>query len=863
LEPLTRQAEELNDWVRTTVEILNGLRHDYECMKLKPPVRLFYAVDYYDVFLFASPFRPTTDDYSRKSKQPLSDVDRAVRAQAGRIAIFFGLPEEHYPHMLLLPYYREMREGLWSRKSRPSIPSYANLVGKLNEKVPNFSERLRTMQSNLQQLEPTKDIREEFGDVLGALTHIAPDLLYLVSNVYHNRAKLELALLDEGRLSADVESWPVYKLCKEPADRSGIVDAAQGLSTDPFWHRLFGQIRTGKEWEAGNINDSSALTILEKLNTILNPNGVAVLLISSTDSMQKVMRKAGDRQFVRFTVRGNQIKLPLVRDREAFRYYDRYRHQCKDPEKPAASEIVCLIEREMKRLESMDKEGTTVQEHIESLRSPVSTLYDIESVNILSAFVTNAGELRADLRKTHAIYDSSTYLKPYQRISPTVEELRDQVAGHIAVSETLEFTKVIVEILSDHGAYRAYILERILFLKCDLISEMFLLSGSSRVLTQPGEELTQPGEELTQPGEEFLIPIQRFYRLPHLIEFESDELRDDFRQLNELLYDPREAIDSDTVRSVLDCLRSMALKIASCQYWRKDGDARKGTQIQTELLQLPERLLVSYTFLLILGGQDLVLSGIAELLDNEKTGLRKEYTTSEYGLLQGSFVLLHVLAELEVEQGKLSKNEYFETLREVRQNVLSRFAVTGQAVLKDPNGLRHIDARLLYVFALIAGTGSYTKRMLKGWNLEAVIALRRLTVQELERRAAAGAEASYGLKVSMLDVAKTNLSYCLALSSTEEDIRNAAEIDESIESLEENMFQGCLHARGFVRLRLATIEEDTEKKRQLLKEAKAYFETALGRRTLGVPGIFLKDRLIQDIKDTDKAIRELDGSKRQ
>jgi hypothetical protein len=815
LQRLERQSSDLNKWLQEASRTLQLLQHDHELITGTNPLRFHFAVDFHEIRGYCFPFG--LDDFV-EDKFPTdkllqeNEYGKLVDDHISRSTFFFGLPKSYYPHMLLYPHYLELRNLVFHRIPSHKVRPLAAIRDALKSDLPDLEKTLMTLDEALAKRCASDALSDDAKILLETLARRTPSILYLIANLIEHGAKSLQVLLDGGRFRSDITAWPVYGLCSDTLEKKAFVRSAYSFDPNPSWLRLLNEIRTAEKYEAPNVVDSMALTIVQDLNRLFNKNGTIILLVSSTTALQSVVKRAGDDGWLSFEYKSRMVRTPLIRGIDSFRYYNHYRLLSNDPNHPNNEELLENIRADIRRLKAAEQLRDKMDKLTKSLESQQQSgqaLTDQISSHIdsLNLFITNADELRKDLYSLQMLSDSPVFLGPYEYSNFSSESIVESLVHNGRESYRKSVRRLIVtaiKILSDTRRYHNFMTSRILRLKIGIMSELYLSAGSSELISKLG------GKELTY--------LETFRRFPYHIAFDSAPLIKDVEKLMKTLSDPLKDPD---VSLLLKHLKKMAVSLAKGLYW-------KGLRPKSPMTRLdhPERLLASYTFLLALGNAELVEEGVEEIF---KCNLMQR---PEFAKYSQEFMLLNTYSYLE-------KRGYSSA---ACQDVLARFGVNPQNIEQGSPELTGLDPRILHLTSYIAGYGIRKGTPHPGFNQEIVTKYRRIAFSRIREELS-----KYTL---LVDMSRSCLSYSLALSDDPKKVHEAKVISDGISTPPEKMFRGCLHARGLVLMRYAETDStlSDNSRCRMLEAAYECLIDAKSRKRFGAPLVKGENRLPGDIE---------------
>jgi hypothetical protein len=836
---LINDARTLYDWAVETHQILETLKMDHQLLLPPYNLNICFAVDYFDIHRFLFGVAPIHREWQYGSLRQGADrwntESELVGEHAARVTLYYGLPRSYYPLMLLDPYYLEYLLKGSGHSTALDLPEYETLKSNLQNIVPALNHKLGIISRLREDPDRQDEVERAKIELYDALVEKAPSLLYAVTVLRGQSSELFSRLVPE-RLSTDISKWPLLGDCSKEEDERTVKELAIQDDINPYWLELFNEVRKGTKWENQNKFDAMALTIIENLNKWGSSRNSVVLFVSSPGGMRKVMRKAGDRASVILDQgNGQLIKLQVLRNIELFKHYNRYRLQDNNSQQPNNEEIIKRIDIDLDTLKPFTR---GIIDHIIGRlqdpkgEDPGSDSHRMRShsnaIGVIRKFVRNAKDLRRALGSAHSVMDSSTYLEPYEHLKAWFP---DAVGDD--TQEAIRFwdnaMDAIVQLLRNSDQYRDYIWKKVSQLKIGLMNELLMLDSSSKL----AEELGKRAKEQS---------ISNFQRFPFLADFSHNcKLQDDLDELQKLMGDRKLDLEWDKVHQHL---ARMTDKVSMCTYW-DEGEGQ--TKIQ-RLIRDPERMLLIYAFLHAWGSSKSVVDGIDSFFEPRFFEPIQRELPDEYARrlddLKNDFRLIRSWAELEL-------NKFDD---ESRKWVMNSLNITPQRIRDDGDSVENIDCRLLHLAAYIAGLRGRDNKWCPGFDWADVVRLRELTLQAVERQRPRDR--------SLLDRTRVNLAYVIAMGSEKNAADKAQKVMDSVETDDKFLFRGCLHAKGYVKMRLGMMATDMREQYDYYREAEGYFLFANTRRRFASPAVHGKNRLKDDLSFVQGELKKLDEARR-
>lgn len=300
-EVLLDEYESLESWHTTYGEVLNILRKLHSFLsrsELRPLPKIQLVVDSYDLITYCFPFGELIADIENRLWNE-AYRDKLFRLHAARACLFHGLPSK-YPVILLPPHQEELLDFIVGIRTRTYITSakedLIELIG------PEFGPKVQTIIDTARESDFTEmdELAKspEYKNFLKNLCDGFEDIALLVMGMYENGVEMLNELNEKGSF-AEAPAWLSQSDFFTNLDDELEKVLKDYSSTDPrreefrYWFRLFQKER--KALFLPNKSDAKAIQLVLEANRRLRDQNAVFLLVSSVESMEQVIKKAGNR----------------------------------------------------------------------------------------------------------------------------------------------------------------------------------------------------------------------------------------------------------------------------------------------------------------------------------------------------------------------------------------------------------------------------------------------------------------------------------------------------------------------------------------------------------------------------------------
>lgn len=298
---MLERCDELKTWIAGYNKIMDVLWSDHVLLTnrdLKPPARIQFCVDWYDVIRYCW----TSAEVSQKITAPKMRV--FLRNYAARACLFHGLPLKSAP-MLLPPYAEEHREFLkavLSRILKTPVRGellHAALSGAIGKKIISLAEQLEasqpTKKENKKYNRFIEEIGREFEDIVAFVLDEYPKVLYTLNNLWQKKRLIELPDYIKATYFEDMETRII-----EMTEGSKPIGRNEKNLLEQYTtiFEKFSVLRPQLRRLHANERDTRSLTMVKRANNDYIDKNVLFLLVSGAVSMNKAVNILGDEALI-------------------------------------------------------------------------------------------------------------------------------------------------------------------------------------------------------------------------------------------------------------------------------------------------------------------------------------------------------------------------------------------------------------------------------------------------------------------------------------------------------------------------------------------------------------------------------------
>ncbi len=274
---LQEQYNILMEDIKSIEPCLRLLYHD-QFLQIEQQYRFSFAVDFHEVWNYASPIAEFTQ--SKSEEKPLTQED-SLRKQVARAGLFYGLKPGNVS-VLLPPYVIELNDKR-AQMSAGLLDGMEKLEGEYIKKLNNIVNN-ETVRNAMAEFQNPDQIRSDTLQQLKPLFEKKlSDLLFLISGVTGQRRAIIQELLsgDSPKVQSTDSQWP---------DLKELIQLIMDQSNSK-WHDRFKKTRPGSRYTLSNVNDAKAIDLVLALNQYLSQKKELVFIVSDTRAMEQILRE--------------------------------------------------------------------------------------------------------------------------------------------------------------------------------------------------------------------------------------------------------------------------------------------------------------------------------------------------------------------------------------------------------------------------------------------------------------------------------------------------------------------------------------------------------------------------------------------
>lgn len=550
---IREKAKDLLDWAEEHIQLLELIRNDLAILEEPSNKAVIFAIDYYDIHGFAYPL-------TSSKKFRLDDIFRrpnarteAAKEQAARCAMFFGMPAQQYPMLILPPHYLELYHSTFlAIANAPSeFPFMNQLINMLKEEI---SEIELTKSRVL-----SKQARKYKDRIFELLIESSPELIISLSGIHTQAVKVIKALFHYEKISADPQR------CGLPENM--LTQDSKKVPDIDYWFKLYKKARPGWDWLLSNKRDATALATVKWMNDRLAKSRYVIYFVSSAQATHNVLSSAGQDAYIDVSLGSDEWRTSFHRHRDYFRIIYRYMkevdHSSSTSKFPLLKDVAPLINDDIGKLSPLVDAKAEIKSAIVRVQkgTPLKGILGTQ----YSKFLEQAEEVRNRLLKTHLLADANSMLTEYDLSNAVFFNSHSD-------DDALDFVESIktklIKLLSSESDYEHYVIKQISHLKITLASEfqgLFVMSELIKRLPKSIDATT-----FSRVSSKWTNTLGEFQAFPYRVQIEDEELKKRLTKIQQLA---RENKGVETFARFLRELNELTKKCANVINWG-DSDTR-------------------------------------------------------------------------------------------------------------------------------------------------------------------------------------------------------------------------------------------------------------------------------------------------